>query len=399
MTGRVFFEKYPKLLLFMLRELQSFIDEKDSPIRPSVQSILLLLSRLYVSNNCDNPEGNWKNDEFIILVSACAKSRIYKTRELAARAVIPLLTEKTVRSFINELFKKINCKKNKNNSSRWNIIHGYLLQALELAKSNLLHNCKLSKVHIDEFIDASAWIIDNLSVDNDKSACYPIAAAYVEFLHEFLKLYFLETEDPLFPYFTYAKVISTSMSYIIDSEKMKNRPGKEMYEESVVKLIIYWGLMGINSGGDISRTEEFLSSFWYALLNHNNDQIRILGFESIRETIAETVLEEAEEPIMNHALESAFKTLKQKNNCNPELYDAIYGFLADFFDTVGTSIEVENSDMGGQIKGPYHLYNPEQLAKSANFMDNIQRESPNFLKLITNVTSTSHIFNENEVNI
>lgn len=59
MTGRLFFEKYPQLLPFMLNKLNAFINDKNNPIRPSIQSILLLLSRLYLASNLD-ANFDWK---------------------------------------------------------------------------------------------------------------------------------------------------------------------------------------------------------------------------------------------------------------------------------------------------------------------------------------------------
>lgn len=60
MTGRIFFERYPSLLPFMLTELQAFVDSSDTLIKPSVQSILLLLSRLYPCFNSDDADSKWK---------------------------------------------------------------------------------------------------------------------------------------------------------------------------------------------------------------------------------------------------------------------------------------------------------------------------------------------------
>lgn len=68
MTGRVFFEKYPQLLPFMLNQLNAYINDDSNPIRPSIQSILLLLSRLYLSSNLDT-NYDWKvRDQYIFIV-------------------------------------------------------------------------------------------------------------------------------------------------------------------------------------------------------------------------------------------------------------------------------------------------------------------------------------------
>lgn len=65
-------------------------------------------------------------NEFVSLVSQCAKSPVYKTRELAARALVPLLTENTAYSIIRKLFLVSSAARNTRISA--NLLHGYLLQ-------------------------------------------------------------------------------------------------------------------------------------------------------------------------------------------------------------------------------------------------------------------------------
>lgn len=51
MTGRLFFERYPSLLPFILNELRTFISTNDTMMKSNVQAILLLLSRLYIDDH------------------------------------------------------------------------------------------------------------------------------------------------------------------------------------------------------------------------------------------------------------------------------------------------------------------------------------------------------------
>lgn len=66
-------------------------------------------------------------NEFVSLVSQCAKSPVHKTRELAARALVPLLTESTAHNVVKKLFLTLCTAQNTRIST--NFIHGYLLQA------------------------------------------------------------------------------------------------------------------------------------------------------------------------------------------------------------------------------------------------------------------------------
>lgn len=60
MTGNNFFEKFPSLLPFLLNELKTFVHENEDQIKPKIQSILLILSRLYPGVSCENAEQEWK---------------------------------------------------------------------------------------------------------------------------------------------------------------------------------------------------------------------------------------------------------------------------------------------------------------------------------------------------
>lgn len=60
MTGKVFFEKYGELLPFMLEKLHNFITERDEMIDCKMQTILLIISRLYVGNEIENSNSSWQ---------------------------------------------------------------------------------------------------------------------------------------------------------------------------------------------------------------------------------------------------------------------------------------------------------------------------------------------------
>lgn len=60
MTGKVFFEKYGQLLPFMLEKLNTFITERDEMIDCKMQTILLIISRLYVGNDVENSNSFWQ---------------------------------------------------------------------------------------------------------------------------------------------------------------------------------------------------------------------------------------------------------------------------------------------------------------------------------------------------
>ncbi|KAM4729595.1 thyroid adenoma-associated protein isoform 2-T4 [Anableps anableps] len=137
MTGREFFTRFPALYPFLLRQLEEAAAtvESDSghvKLHPSLFLLLLVLSRLYPSpmDGSSSPLGL---APFRPLIIRCGRSAVYRTREMAARALVPfvLLTQvpSTVRSLLQDLPPKPGPE------IQHNHIHGTLLQVLFLLRS------------------------------------------------------------------------------------------------------------------------------------------------------------------------------------------------------------------------------------------------------------------------
>lgn len=67
MNYDVFFEKYPNLLLFIINELRMFVAMNDTLIKANVQSILLLLSRMYILE-CNSVQLEVMINNFIVIL-------------------------------------------------------------------------------------------------------------------------------------------------------------------------------------------------------------------------------------------------------------------------------------------------------------------------------------------
>ncbi|XP_070772051.1 thyroid adenoma-associated protein [Enoplosus armatus] len=137
MTGREFFTRFPALYPFLLNQLEEAAAtvESDSgqvKLHPSLFLLLLVLSRLYPSpmDGSSSPLGLAPFMPFII---RCGRSAVYRTRQMAARALVPfvLVTQvpSTVRALLQELPPEPRPK------IQHNHIHGTLLQVLFLLRS------------------------------------------------------------------------------------------------------------------------------------------------------------------------------------------------------------------------------------------------------------------------
>lgn len=315
MTVKIFFDKFTKLSEYMMIELDNFVME-NTLIKPSVQSILLLLSRLYLSINSElSSDINLKIDKFIKLISLCAKSRVYKTRELAARALVPFLTVNTIEQFVIDLFAKMT---HFNNVKNLNIMHGYMLQLLEITKTGILTSAELSKIDLELFLSHSSWILENLEIHNNKPACFPLASVYIESLHEllFIRNYL---DNPII----FNKFFTRLLSHTGTEAVLKKRPGKEIYEAAAAKLLIT--LMEVGAKDEVVLDK--LLDAWTGLLTYDNCEAQITGWMSIIFAIHQT----SDEKLLHTAINCALKNLRKHEIIDPDLQSIVYEFLYDVF--------------------------------------------------------------------
>ncbi|XP_033835592.1 thyroid adenoma-associated protein [Periophthalmus magnuspinnatus] len=137
MTGREFFTRFPALYPFLLTQLEEAAAtvESDSgqvKLHPSLFLLLLVLSRLYPSpmDGSSSPLGLAPFTPFII---RCGHSAVYRTREMAARAIVPFVLVTQVPSTVCDLLKELPLSPGP--KIQHNHIHGTLLQVLFLLRS------------------------------------------------------------------------------------------------------------------------------------------------------------------------------------------------------------------------------------------------------------------------
>ncbi|XP_037638453.1 thyroid adenoma-associated protein [Sebastes umbrosus] len=137
MTGREFFTRFPALYPFLLNQLEEAAAtvESDSgqvKLHPSLFLLLLVLSRLYPSpmDGSSSPLGLAPFMPFII---RCGRSAVYRTREMAARALVPFVLVTQVPSTVHTLLQELPAQPGP--EIQHNHIHGTLLQVLFLLRS------------------------------------------------------------------------------------------------------------------------------------------------------------------------------------------------------------------------------------------------------------------------
>ncbi|OZJ04117.1 hypothetical protein BZG36_02864 [Bifiguratus adelaidae] len=134
LTAREFFSRFPSLHPYLLKELelavQQFKDERHGiSVHPKLFPLLTLLSRLHPSI-MEGAENTHTMKPFVPLVRLCSASVIQKTREMAARALVPLIPSSQVVNTSLEILAQ--CELDNQNQ-----LHGNLLQVQYLLQGHL----------------------------------------------------------------------------------------------------------------------------------------------------------------------------------------------------------------------------------------------------------------------
>ncbi|ORX88334.1 hypothetical protein K493DRAFT_306724 [Basidiobolus meristosporus CBS 931.73] len=138
LTGKEFFSRFPKLHPFLLKELKYSVEQmfkskglSASAVHPGLYPVLTLLSRLQPSV-MDGQDSALTMSSFVPAVLECAGGCIYKTREMAARALVPLVVSNDLVKTIVHLWEDIDIQSQ-------NKLHGRLVQLLFLLRGHLYH--------------------------------------------------------------------------------------------------------------------------------------------------------------------------------------------------------------------------------------------------------------------
>uniref|UniRef100_A0AAY4DDJ9 tRNA (32-2'-O)-methyltransferase regulator THADA n=1 Tax=Denticeps clupeoides TaxID=299321 RepID=A0AAY4DDJ9_9TELE len=130
MTGREFFTRFPALYPFLLTQLEEAVgsvnsDSGEVKLHPSLFLLLLVLGRLYPSP-MDGSASPLCLAAFVPFIIRCGRSAVYRTREMAARALVPFVQVPLVPATIQTLLEGLPLHPGP--GAQQNHIHGTLLQ-------------------------------------------------------------------------------------------------------------------------------------------------------------------------------------------------------------------------------------------------------------------------------
>ncbi|XP_028370441.1 thyroid adenoma-associated protein isoform X2 [Phyllostomus discolor] len=184
MTGSEFFSRFPELYPFLLKQLEAVANTVDSDIgelnrHPSMFLLLLVLGRLYPSP-MDGTYSALSMAPFIPFIMRCGNSPVYRSREMAARALVPFVMMDEIPDTIRTLLAKLpNCT---DQHFRQNHIHGTLLQVFHLLKAFSDSRYRMNAYSQQELADIAVCTKAKLWLAKRQNPCLVTRAVYIDIL-------------------------------------------------------------------------------------------------------------------------------------------------------------------------------------------------------------------------
>ncbi|KAJ8720432.1 hypothetical protein PYW07_012475 [Mythimna separata] len=283
MTGRIFFLRYPDVYSYMLEKLQDVSKESDSEVlRPSLYPVLLLLARLYPSS-LEGTVSNLKLVAFIPHVLACARSSVMKTRQLAAKAIVPLISPELYVSHIQSMFELLH-----DSSIKRNYCHGILLQLTRLLQAREEEGGTALAQHWPAWAMPAMWMMGQPG----RQPCYLVADEFVKVLN------LLIMRSPNVPQETVTSICSSLHTLIFAPKPTAMSPGRDICLSNAMYLYLILATLHDRTGTphlvyvglQHSSYEVVLSVLNYLLILHEDLEGESNMFHEHLKSIADTTL-------------------------------------------------------------------------------------------------------------
>ncbi|XP_061481363.1 tRNA (32-2'-O)-methyltransferase regulator THADA isoform X2 [Rhineura floridana] len=184
MTGREFFTRFPNLYPFMLSQLEAVASTVDSgtgelKLHPSLFLLLLILGKLYPSP-MDGTYSALNMAPFTQFILRCGYSPVYRSRELAGRALVPFIMLNQVPQTVSSLLAELpDCN---DPIVRQNAIHGTLLQVFHLLQSYLESEHRANSDFLQGLSNIITCIEAKLWLAKRQNPCLVTRSTYLDVL-------------------------------------------------------------------------------------------------------------------------------------------------------------------------------------------------------------------------
>ncbi|XP_069810892.1 tRNA (32-2'-O)-methyltransferase regulator THADA isoform X2 [Dendropsophus ebraccatus] len=282
MTGREFFSRFPTLYPFLLEQLEIVANTVDShtgelKLHPSLYLLLLILSKLYPSP-MDGTYSALSMAPFIPFIMRCGHSPVYRSREMAARALVPFLMvqdiPQTAANLLRSLPDSSSCTVQQNH------IHGVLLQVLYMLQSyfetkHITNSQRLQQeiCDITDSLKARLWLAKR------QNPCLVTRATFTDILSIIVTSLGEDRDQAVTSDFwdDLHRVIE-DCELIEDAEHTAAVPGFILYLQSVTSLILSLLNVGGVSGSAMKMDPSRLVQ---RMLGSEFHEVRLLTLQSL----------------------------------------------------------------------------------------------------------------------
>ncbi|XP_078300546.1 tRNA (32-2'-O)-methyltransferase regulator THADA isoform X3 [Panthera onca] len=332
MTGSEFFSRFPELYPFLLQQLEAVANTVDSDAgelnrHPSMFLLLLVLGRLYPSP-MDGTYSTLSMAPFIPFIMRCGHSPVYRSREMAARALVPFVMVDEIPNTIRTLLAKL--PNSTDQCFRQNHIHGTLLQVFHLLQASSDSKYRLNTYFQQELADVAVCTRAKLWLAERQNPCLVTRAVYIDILFLLTRCLDKPTKgnQPALEHLGFwgdiRRIISRS-ELITGFPYTFTVPGLPQYLQSLTKLAVaaVWAVEA--QAGEQARDIPISFS---QLLESSFPEVRLLTLEALLErfSTAASGLGEKGLPPLLWNMRGTFLMLAMKEN-HPECFCKILKIL------------------------------------------------------------------------
>ncbi|XP_052042448.1 thyroid adenoma-associated protein isoform X2 [Apodemus sylvaticus] len=319
MTGREFFSRFPELYPFLLKQLETVANTVESDLgepdrHPGMFLLLLVLERLYPSP-MDGTSSALSLAPFVPFIIRCGHSPIYRSREMAARALVPFIMIDQIPSTLHALLNSL--PNSTDQCFRQNHIHGTLLQVFHLLQAYTTDARHKTNVGLpQELSDIIVCTKAKLWLAMRQNPCLVTRAVYIDIL--FLLTNCLDRPEEgkqtaldSLGFWEDVRRIILGSELITGFPWTFKVPGLPQYLQSLTKLAIpeVWASMAEAEGQATAVPLSFSR-----LLESSFPEVRLLALDTLLERATSSEQGQKEPPLLLYSMGEEFLLLAMKEN-------------------------------------------------------------------------------------
>lgn len=319
MTGREFFSRFPELYPFLLKQLETVANTVDSDLgdpdgHPGMFLLLLVLERLYPSP-MDGTASTLSLAPFVPFIIRCGRSPFYRSREMAARALVPFITIDQIPSTLHALLDSL--PSSTDQCFRQNHIHGTLLQVFHLLQAYITDSKhRINADFLQELSDITVCTKAKLWLAMRQNPCLVTRAVYIDIL--FLLTHCLDRPEEgkhtaleSLDFWEDVRRIILGSELITGFPWTFKVPGLPQYLQSLTKLAIpeVWASLAEAEGQATAVPLSFSQ-----LLKSSFPEVRLLALDALLERAASSEQGQKGPPPLLYSMGEEFLLLAMKED-------------------------------------------------------------------------------------